>query len=45
MIGLISATAAGAVAAQRLASAWPERTRVYEGPVRDAVGRAFGECE
>ncbi|WP_159766620.1 precorrin-3B C(17)-methyltransferase [Streptomyces sp. HM190] len=44
MIGLISATAAGAVAAQRLASAWPERTRVYEGPVRDAVGRAFGEC-
>jgi cobalt-precorrin 5A hydrolase / precorrin-3B C17-methyltransferase len=45
VIGLISATAAGAVAAQRLASAWPERTRVYEGPVRDAVGRAFGECE
>ncbi|MCL6735304.1 precorrin-3B C(17)-methyltransferase [Streptomyces neyagawaensis] len=45
MIGLISATAAGAVAAQRLASAWPERTRVYEGPVRDAVERAFGECE
>ncbi|WP_200301345.1 precorrin-3B C(17)-methyltransferase [Streptomyces adelaidensis] len=45
MIGLISATAAGAVAAQRLASAWPERTRVYEGPVRDAVRRAFGECE
>jgi cobalt-precorrin 5A hydrolase/precorrin-3B C17-methyltransferase len=45
VIGLISATAAGAVAAQRLASAWPERTRVYEGSVRDAVGRAFGECE
>ncbi|BBC37533.1 Precorrin-3B C(17)-methyltransferase [Streptomyces graminofaciens] len=45
MIGLISATAAGAVAAQRLASAWPERTRVYAGPVRDAVVRAFGECD
>ncbi|MEV0096336.1 precorrin-3B C(17)-methyltransferase [Streptomyces sp. NPDC050738] len=45
MIGLISATAAGAVARDRLAAAWPGRTRVYEGPVREAVVRAFGECE
>ncbi|MBT2504370.1 precorrin-3B C(17)-methyltransferase [Streptomyces sp. ISL-98] len=45
MIGLISATAAGAVARDRLAAAWPGRTRVYEGPVREAVGRAFAECE
>ncbi|MCX4551863.1 precorrin-3B C(17)-methyltransferase [Streptomyces sp. NBC_01387] len=45
MIGLISATAAGAVARDRLASAWPGRTRVYQGPVREAVRRAFGECE
>ncbi|MDJ0461810.1 precorrin-3B C(17)-methyltransferase [Streptomyces sp. H27-C3] len=45
MIGLISATAAGAVARDRLASAWPARTRVYEGPVREAVGRAFAECD
>ncbi|MET9664379.1 precorrin-3B C(17)-methyltransferase [Streptomyces sp. NPDC006475] len=44
MIGLISATAAGAVARDRLAAAWPGRTRVYEGPVRDAVERAFAEC-
>lgn len=44
MIGLISATAAGAVARDRLAAAWPDRTRVYEGPVADAVRRAFGEC-
>ncbi|MDX3450666.1 precorrin-3B C(17)-methyltransferase [Streptomyces sp. ME02-8801-2C] len=45
MIGLISATAAGAAARDRLAAAWPDRTRVYEGPVVDAVRRAFGECE
>lgn len=44
MIGLISATAAGAAARDRLAAAWPDRTRVYEGPVADAVRRAFGEC-
>ncbi|MFJ6567310.1 precorrin-3B C(17)-methyltransferase [Streptomyces sp. NPDC091292] len=45
MIGLISATGAGALARDRLATAWPGRTRVYEGPVADAVRRAFGECE
>ncbi|MFI5469425.1 precorrin-3B C(17)-methyltransferase [Streptomyces cacaoi] len=45
MIGLISATAAGAAARDRLASAWPDRTRVYDGPVGDAVRRAFAECE
>jgi cobalt-precorrin 5A hydrolase/precorrin-3B C17-methyltransferase len=45
VIGLISATAAGAAARDRLAAAWPDRTRVYEGPVGDAVRRAFAECE
>ncbi|MBT2395105.1 precorrin-3B C(17)-methyltransferase [Streptomyces sp. ISL-100] len=45
MIGLISATAAGAAARDRLAAAWPGRTQVYDGPVREAVGRAFAECE
>ncbi|MFE0514955.1 cobalamin biosynthesis protein, partial [Streptomyces sp. NPDC058964] len=45
MIGLISATAAGAAARDRLAAAWPERTRTYEGPVGDAVRAAFAECE
>ncbi|GAA0600500.1 precorrin-3B C(17)-methyltransferase [Streptomyces crystallinus] len=45
MIGLISATAAGAVARDRLAAAWPGRVRVYEGPVREAVERAFAECD
>jgi len=45
VIGLISATAAGAAARDRLAAAWPDRTRVYGGPVRDAVRAAFAECE
>ncbi|KOV99785.1 Precorrin methylase [Streptomyces sp. NRRL WC-3723] len=42
---MISATAAGAAARDRLAAAWPERTRVYEGPVGEAVRAAFAECE
>jgi cobalt-precorrin 5A hydrolase/precorrin-3B C17-methyltransferase len=45
VIGLISATSAGAAARDRLAAAWPDRTRVYDGPVKDAVRRAFAECE
>ncbi|MGH3309259.1 MAG: precorrin-3B C(17)-methyltransferase [Streptomyces sp.] len=46
MIGLISATAAGATARDRLAAAWPDRTRSYTGPtVREAVERAFAECD
>ncbi|MFE0384864.1 precorrin-3B C(17)-methyltransferase [Streptomyces bungoensis] len=44
MIGLISATAAGAAARDRLAAAWPDRTRVYDGPVGQAVRAAFAEC-
>ncbi|MEV6958338.1 precorrin-3B C(17)-methyltransferase [Streptomyces sp. NPDC051207] len=45
MIGLISATAAGAAARDRLAAAWPDRTRVYDGPAGDSVRAAFAECE
>ncbi|MFC9277676.1 precorrin-3B C(17)-methyltransferase [Streptomyces collinus] len=45
MIGLISATAAGAAARDRLAVAWPDRTRVYDGPVGEAVRAAFAECD
>lgn len=45
MIGLISATAAGQRGCEQLAAAWPDRTRLYDGPVREAVTRAFGECE
>ncbi|MEN3585056.1 precorrin-3B C(17)-methyltransferase [Streptomyces sp. ZYX-F-203] len=45
MIGLISATAAGTAARDRLAAAWPDRTRVYEGDIAGAVRTAFAECE
>jgi cobalt-precorrin 5A hydrolase/precorrin-3B C17-methyltransferase len=46
VIGLISATAAGAGARDRLAQAWPERTRVYEGAgLRSALESAFAECD
>lgn len=45
MIGLISATSAGGAARDRVAAAWPARTRVYEGPVREAVELAFSECD
>ncbi|GHI08686.1 Precorrin methylase [Streptomyces cellostaticus] len=45
MIGLISATAAGTAARDRLAAAWPDRTRVYDGLVGEAVRAAFAECE
>jgi len=45
VIGLISATRAGERGCERLAAAWPDRTRVYAGPVGEAVQRAFAECE
>lgn len=45
MIGLISATSAGQRGCEHLAAAWPDEVRVYDGPVREAVGRAFAECE
>lgn len=45
MIGLISATSAGATARDRLVAAWPDRVRVYDGPVGDSVRAAFAECE
>lgn len=45
MIGLIAATNAGREAAQRLADAWPERIRVYDGPAGEAIRTAWSECE
>lgn len=45
MIGLIAATAAGAAGRDRLAAAWPDRTRRYDGPVREGINRAFAECD
>ncbi|RJK92768.1 precorrin-3B C(17)-methyltransferase [Vallicoccus soli] len=43
MIGLVALTAAGRQAASELASAWPGRTRLYEGPATEALPRAFAE--
>ena len=44
MIGLISVTKAGHVAAARLERAWPG-VRRYQGPAAEALPRAFGECD
>ena len=45
MIGLISVTQAGRAAAGRLAHAWPSETRSYDGPARQALHRAWAECD
>jgi len=44
MIGLVSVTKAGHAAAARLEKAWPD-ARSYEGPVAEALPRAFAECD
>lgn len=44
-VGLVTATAAGGRAAQRLAQAWPGRTRAYAGPVAQTLRQAFAECD
>jgi cobalt-precorrin 5A hydrolase / precorrin-3B C17-methyltransferase len=46
VIGLIAATAAGRRGCERLAAAWPDRTRSYgDRPVRQALAEAWAECE
>jgi len=44
MIGLVSVTAAGRAAAERLEQAWPGARR-YDGPAAAALPRAFTECD
>lgn len=44
MIGLIAVTAAGRESAARLMSAWPGQARLYEGPAKQALPRAWAEC-
>jgi cobalt-precorrin 5A hydrolase/precorrin-3B C17-methyltransferase len=44
VIGLIAVTAAGRESAARLAAAWPAETRLYEGPAKQALPRAWAEC-
>ena len=45
MIGLIAVTMAGRASAARLAEAWPGETRRYDGPARQALHRAWAECD
>jgi len=46
VIGLVAATAAGRRGCEQLAVAWgPERTRVYDGPVRETLTEAFRACD
>jgi cobalt-precorrin 5A hydrolase/precorrin-3B C17-methyltransferase len=44
-VGLVAVTAAGRANAERLAAAWPDRTRRYDGPAAQALPAAFGECD
>jgi cobalt-precorrin 5A hydrolase/precorrin-3B C17-methyltransferase len=44
MIGLVAVTAAGHAAAGCLAAGWPDARR-YHAPAREALPRAFAECE
>ena len=43
MIGLVAVTAAGREFADRLATAWPGQTRLYSGPAKQALPRAWAE--
>ena len=45
MIGLIAVTGGGRAAAERLAAAWPGQTRTYDGPARQALARAWAQCD
>jgi cobalt-precorrin 5A hydrolase/precorrin-3B C17-methyltransferase len=45
MIGLVAVTAAGRTAATRLAAAWPNETRSYDGPATTALPQAFSDCD
>jgi cobalt-precorrin 5A hydrolase/precorrin-3B C17-methyltransferase len=45
VIGLVAVTAAGRAAAARLAAAWPDETRPYDGPAATALPEAFGESD
>jgi cobalt-precorrin 5A hydrolase/precorrin-3B C17-methyltransferase len=45
VIGLIAVTGGGRGAAERLAAAWPGQTRSYDGPARQALVRAWAQCD
>jgi cobalt-precorrin 5A hydrolase/precorrin-3B C17-methyltransferase len=45
VIGLVAVTAAGRESAARLMTAWSGRTRFYDGPAKQALPRAWAECD
>jgi cobalt-precorrin 5A hydrolase / precorrin-3B C17-methyltransferase len=45
VIGLIAVTGGGRAAAARLAAAWPGQTVSYDGPARQALARAWAQCD
>jgi cobalt-precorrin 5A hydrolase/precorrin-3B C17-methyltransferase len=45
VIGLIAVTARGRAAADRLASVWPGQTLRWDGPAREAMPRAWAQCD
>jgi cobalt-precorrin 5A hydrolase/precorrin-3B C17-methyltransferase len=45
VIGLIAVTESGRAAAARLAAGWPGQVRSYEGPTRQALQRAWAQCD
>ncbi|MGI8451494.1 MAG: cobalamin biosynthesis protein, partial [Streptosporangiaceae bacterium] len=45
VIGLIAVTGGGRANAERLAAAWPGQTRGYDGPARQALARAWAQCD
>ncbi len=45
VIGLIAVTGGGRADAERLAAAWPGQTRSYDGPARQALARAWAQCD
>jgi cobalt-precorrin 5A hydrolase/precorrin-3B C17-methyltransferase len=45
VIGLIAVTEGGRMAAARLAASWPGQTRSYDGPARQALPRAWAQCD
>jgi cobalt-precorrin 5A hydrolase/precorrin-3B C17-methyltransferase len=45
VIGLIAVTGGGRANAERLAAAWPGQTRSYDGPARQALSRAWAQCD
>jgi cobalt-precorrin 5A hydrolase/precorrin-3B C17-methyltransferase len=45
VIGLIAVTGSGRAAAARLAASWPGQARSYDGPTRQALQRAWAQCD